>query len=569
MAKMHWAAAAALGLWALTPAMGDCPLQAVDFKATELFNKSEAGGARPALAHDTRVIEPIQFALQGVKADGKLDHVDVYFVQRTGDVNRYDGATHTVHSLGKIKVYGRVDSGLMGIALDPDFETNHWMYLWYVPTPDSAKANRHLKLGRFTVTGDALASEKVLLDIKGSVTDNYHSGGPMTFDAYGDLWIQVGNNSDDVDVTTFSHYSNDSAHSEEWGASNTANLRGGTLRIHPDNSAKGYSIPEGNFGKYWSDYWKQKGVDSLAQQYADTSRVLPEIYVKGDRSNYSIAVHPTKRWLGYGTVNDSSSYDEFNLTGHPAFMGFPYFHANNERVIGQMQMLKFLEDPAKPINISSLKGKGVRDLPPATPGAVSKLVNVAIGGPFYLFDPALDSKTKFPPQMHNKWFGFSWKNSVMYMFTLDTNSLKVTDSLRIDKTLFGGVKLLSPLSAKFGPDGSMYILNYDGGNYTPGNTGVTRVDYTGGCVSPVRPEAGNYRAFSIKLSPARLEVDEAGAHEFSLFDLRGHRLLVLRGKQGAEYSFDKLRAELKLEKGVHLVRVQTARGLFTGQVSFL
>ena len=75
-------------------------------------------------------------------------------------------------------------------------------------------------------------------------------------------------------------------------------------------------------------------IRALAAQYRDTSKVLPEIYVKGERSNFSIAVHPTKRWLAWGEVNYGGGLDETNVTGNPIFAGYPYFHANNKTTTG-------------------------------------------------------------------------------------------------------------------------------------------------------------------------------------------------------------------------------------------
>ncbi len=182
----------------------------------------------------------------------------------------------------------------------------------------------------------------------------------------------------------------DSIQSGEWGPSNTHSLRGGTFRIHPDSSAKGYSIPAGNFGDYWAKQWESQGKTALAAQYRDTSKVLPEVYVKGDRSNYSIYVHPTKRWMAWGVVNYSGINDEFNLITHPVFAGWPYFHKNNVRACNNGK------DPDAPTN-NSPYNSGVTDLPPATPSVLSNLVNVAMSGPIYLFDPTLDSPTQIPP----------------------------------------------------------------------------------------------------------------------------------------------------------------------------
>src|SRR6185312_13563892 len=122
-----------------------------------------------------------------------------------------------------------------------------------------------------------------------------------------------------------------------------------------------------------------------------------EIYVKGERSNFSIAVHPTKRWLAWGTVNYNSSQDEFNITNHPIFSGFPYFMANNDKTCNHDKTV------AAPTNNSKFNS-GVTILPPAIPGTLNNLENVAIGGPIYSFDPSLDYDYKFPPQFDNHWF---------------------------------------------------------------------------------------------------------------------------------------------------------------------
>lgn len=50
--------------------------------------------------------------------------------------------------------------------------------------------------------------------------------------------------------------------------------------------------------------------------------MLPEVYVKGESGNFSIGLHPTKRWLAWGTVNYDNNNDEFNITDRPMFAGF-------------------------------------------------------------------------------------------------------------------------------------------------------------------------------------------------------------------------------------------------------
>jgi cytochrome c len=540
-----------------------------DFQATELFNKNGTVGA----AMDSTLSEPTRMDVQVVNKNGAYSHSNIYFVERLGNVKMYDGAAKKVTLMGKIDTHGKIDNGLMGIVLDPGFEANRRIYLWYSPKQLIGQ-NRQLRLTRITVKPDNtldMASEKILINILASRSDEYHSGGPMTFDAYGDLWIAVGNNSVDLNPSSKDPSDpyglnvlspTDSSKSGEWGPSNTASMRGGFLRIHPDDSDKGYSIPSGNFGEYWADQFEKLGRADLALQYRDPKKVLPEVYVKGERSNFSIAVHPTKRWLAWGTVNYDINNDEFNITGRPAFTGYPYFHNDNLKT-GAHTM-----DPAAPKNVSPLNS-GVTELPPAMPGAVNNLVNVAIGGPIYRFDPSLDSDVKFPPHFDNKWlvagFGIG-----LWALTLDTNTLKVTNTQKIDQGIFSSVKIRNHVMSMYGKDGALYILNYDGYYNSAKNPAATRVIYKGPCRLPVglaQAPSQSYR--KIWLSQTSLKVGEAGRHSVALFDLSGNRVFHVEGGEGAEYRFKGLAGRNGIRPGIYLVRVGTAQGAFEGKLSLM
>jgi len=588
--RLLLSALAALSAFAAVPVHSQfphpgCPaLKAADFRKTVVLSRvAEAGSAT-----DATLKEPVQMDLHGVKGpDGKVRHVDIYFVQRAdgpsgaggvdASVKRFDGATSKVGVVGKLRVWGRYDSGLMGIALDPGFDANRRLYLWYIPPVPNSSSPRRMRLSRFSLKADYtldMASEKNLLDIPGAATDEYHNGGPMHFDAHGDLWIQVGNNSNDLDVNG-SQFSRDSTTSDEWGPSNTASLRGGTLRIHPDDSPKGYSIPAGNFGEYWARQFESQGrPDSLVAQYRNPARVRPEIYVKGERSNYSISVHPTKRWLAWGTVNFEQGWEEFNITATPAFTGFPYFHGNNVATPAFGLFYDFVQRPGEPVNRSTLS-TGVRELPPALPGAVNGLGKVVIGGPIYVFDPGLDSRTKFPPQMHNTWITMDFvgtANHPLWIHNLDSATLRVTQTTAAHAAagLFAGINMRRPVQAKYGPEGALYILNYDG-RYDTVEPSIFRVDHVGACSVAVssrpRPPAGP--ALSLTLSPTHLVVHEAGRHELEIRDLAGNRRAVLAGGQGARYSLPDLRKRFALGNGIHIARVSTSRGTALRQISLL
>jgi cytochrome c len=542
-------------------------LKPADFQMTELFNRKGDAGA----AKDADLSEPTRMDVQVVnKQDGSYSHSNIVYVERLGNVKFFDGAAKTVKLMGKINTWGKADNGLMGVVFHPDYAKNRWIYLWYSPNQLIGQ-NRQLRLTRITVKEDNtldMASEKILINILASKTDSWHSGGPMMFDAYGDLWGAVGNNSTDLNPETMNVLSKtDSTQSAEWGPSNTASLRGGFWRIHPDSSTKGYSIPRGNFGEYWADQFESQGKTAIAAQYRDPKKVLPEVYVKGERSNFSIGLHPIKRWLAWGTVNYDNKNDEFNITDKPMFAGFPYYHNNNLKT-GTHDVSVETPKNNSPLN------SGVVDLPPAVPGAINNLVNVAIGGPIYHFDRSLNSPVKFPPQFDNKWLVTGFQTGI-WAITLDTNTLKPINTLKVDNGIFSGFKVRNHVMSMYGKDGALYILNYDGYYDQAINPGAMRVTYTGACKVPVAladaPRPEKYQ--KIWLSQTALKVAEKGRHEFSLFDLRGNRVYHAAGVEGAEYRFKDLRtrgaAEGTALKGVYMVQVGTDQGRFVRSITLM
>ena len=198
---------------------------------------------------------------------------------------------------------------------------------------------------------------------------------------------------------------------------------------------------------------------------------------------------------------------------------------------GQLEKLGALEDPLAPVNNSKLNS-GVKYLPPAIPATVSRLVPVAIGGPIYLFDANNPSPTKFPPQFRNTWIGFDFSGSHMWLMNLDSANLTVGAKTQADIGLFKGLGLRSPLGAHYGPDGALYLLNYDG-FYSTINPGITRIDYLGNCKvagSGISVSERLASTLNISLSPITLDIRESGEHEFSLFDISGNRLLARRGQ---------------------------------------
>src|SRR5215207_2974650 len=81
------------------------------------------------------------------------------------------------------------DRGLVGIAFDPNFAQNNYLYLYYTKTDASGTRNR---LSRFTANGNTAVNNSELVIIESPMTTNIHTGGAMGFGADGYLYLGIG-----------------------------------------------------------------------------------------------------------------------------------------------------------------------------------------------------------------------------------------------------------------------------------------------------------------------------------------------------------------------------------------
>src|SRR5204862_1885066 len=83
------------------------------------------------------------------------------------------------------------ERGLLGIAFDPDFDTNHYVYVYYTATTPAV----HNRVSRLTANGDVavLGSETILLELENLNATN-HNGGSIHFGPDGKLYVAVGEN---------------------------------------------------------------------------------------------------------------------------------------------------------------------------------------------------------------------------------------------------------------------------------------------------------------------------------------------------------------------------------------
>jgi glucose/arabinose dehydrogenase len=108
------------------------------------------------------------------------------------------------------------ERGLLGIAFDPDFLTNHYLYVYYTATTTAI----HNRISRFTATGDVAVagSEVPLLDLNNLSGATNHNGGALHFGPDRKLFASVGENANGANSQTLS------------------NLLGKLLRINTDGT---------------------------------------------------------------------------------------------------------------------------------------------------------------------------------------------------------------------------------------------------------------------------------------------------------------------------------------------
>lgn len=103
-------------------------------------------------------------------------------------------ATVTVNASG--------ERGLLGIAFDPEFATNRFVYIYYTATSPSL----HNRISRVTANGDTAVpgSEVVILELDNLSSATNHNGGAIAFGPDGKLYAAVGDNANGANAQSLS-----------------------------------------------------------------------------------------------------------------------------------------------------------------------------------------------------------------------------------------------------------------------------------------------------------------------------------------------------------------------------
>ena len=95
------------------------------------------------------------------------------------------------------------ERGLLGVAFDPNFATNNFVYIYYTVSTTP----RHNRVSRFTANGDVAVagSETVILELDNLTSATNHNGGAIHFGPDGKLYIAVGENATPSNAQTLSN----------------------------------------------------------------------------------------------------------------------------------------------------------------------------------------------------------------------------------------------------------------------------------------------------------------------------------------------------------------------------
>ena len=115
-----------------------------------------------------------------------------------------------------VNVNSAGERGLLGVAFDPNFAFNQFVYVYYT----TASTPIHNRVSRFTAMGDVAAagSEVVILELENLSSATNHNGGAIHFGPDGTLFIAVGENANGANSQTLN------------------NRLGKILRLHPDGA---------------------------------------------------------------------------------------------------------------------------------------------------------------------------------------------------------------------------------------------------------------------------------------------------------------------------------------------
>ncbi|MEW2358836.1 PQQ-dependent sugar dehydrogenase [Spirillospora sp. NPDC029432] len=466
--------------------------------------------------------------------DGSVLHTARDGVLRLTDQN---GRTRVA---AQLNVYTHDEDGLQGVAADPGFAENRWVYLYYAPRLDTPRTDApetgteadfapyegHNQLSRFKLTAAGeldTASEQKILQVPATRGICCHVGGDIEFDPQGNLLLSTGDDSNPFQSDGYSpldeRADRNPAFDAQRTSANSNDLRGKLLRIKVAEDGT-YTSPAGNLFA------------------PGTERTRPEIYAMGFRNPFKISVDPETGAVYVGDYGPDKGDDndpargpagqvEFaRVTGAGNF-GWPYCtgentpedtYADYDFATGTVGA-KF-DCQNGPVN-DSPRNTGVAQLPKPVPawirysGCDNPAMNPESGcsssespmaGPVYRYDEANPSQVKFPAEYDGQVFLGEFERRWIRHAAVNADGSAGT------VTPFPWPLGYKVMDLEFGPDGALYVLTY-GEQYfsTDDHAGLFRFEHIG--TTGRRPEVRIAAEPTSGRSPLKVRFSSAGTHD--------------------------------------------------------
>lgn len=246
-----------------------------------LFIVGSARAALPSGFVETQITGLSNATAIAIHPDGRI-----FVCQQTGELRVIKNGAVLPTPFTTITVNSVGERGLLGVAFDPNYATNRFVYVYYTATTPTI----HNRVSRFTANAAnedvaVAGSEVVILDLE-SLSATNHNGGAIHFGPDGKLYIAVGENA------------------AQSNSQSLANRLGKILRINSDGS-----IPPDNPTSFPNIAGSPTGVNRA-------------IWAVGLRNPFTFSFQPG---TGRMHINDvgQGTWEEVNVGTAGANFGWP------------------------------------------------------------------------------------------------------------------------------------------------------------------------------------------------------------------------------------------------------
>jgi glucose/arabinose dehydrogenase/regulation of enolase protein 1 (concanavalin A-like superfamily) len=205
---------------------------------------------------------------------------DIFIGEQAGTILIYRNGAVLPTPLGTINTDGSNEKGLLGLAVDPNYATNGYIYVSYTTVDE------HAQLSRFTVQNGTINLSSEVVFMKGNQLQNpHHSGNDLHIGPDGKLWWAVGDNVPDIS-----------------NGETLTNIYGKILRFRLDGS-----IPSDN-------------------PFLHVPGAVPAIYAYGLRNPFRFTFLPNGKAMTEDT--GSSYWEELNTIQPGGNYGWDFYEGN-------------------------------------------------------------------------------------------------------------------------------------------------------------------------------------------------------------------------------------------------